>query len=82
MKASSTFSPAEDSTKITLSGTFRLITEKNTHASFLVVSMTDAFSSTNILSFLLDAVKDTQDWLPSVKDSLCKMDVQQVEVSS
>ncbi|GFY29910.1 hypothetical protein TNCV_4072231 [Trichonephila clavipes] len=30
MKASSNFSPGEDSTRITLSGTFRLITEKNT----------------------------------------------------
>ncbi|GFX54158.1 hypothetical protein TNCV_2337941 [Trichonephila clavipes] len=36
--------PAEDSMRITLSGTFHLITEKNTNP-ILVVSTTDVFSS-------------------------------------
>ncbi|GFY15358.1 hypothetical protein TNCV_1571691 [Trichonephila clavipes] len=46
-RTSSIFSPCEDSMRIMLSGTFRLITEKTHHfrLTILVVSTADVFSS-------------------------------------
>ncbi|GFT30072.1 hypothetical protein TNCV_715351 [Trichonephila clavipes] len=54
MTESSSFSPGEDSTRTTLSCTFRLISEKNT--PILLVSMTEGFSSSiSVLSCWLQS---------------------------
>ncbi|GFU65626.1 hypothetical protein TNCV_635491 [Trichonephila clavipes] len=74
MKASSIFSPGEGSTRITLSGTFRLITKKNMPLFLWCPQL--MFSAPQIPCFLLDAVKGThKTWTPGLKANLCKMAV-------
>ncbi|GFS73892.1 hypothetical protein TNCV_108061 [Trichonephila clavipes] len=74
MKASSIFSPGEDSMRITLSDTFRLIAKKNT-SSFLWCPRL-MYSAPQYPVFRAGyCQRDTQDWTPGVKTSLCKASV-------
>ncbi|GFU99954.1 hypothetical protein TNCV_236071 [Trichonephila clavipes] len=71
MKASSTFSPGEDSTRITLSRTLRLITEKNTPAFFWSSQL--MFSAPQYPVFPAGSgQRDTPDWMLGVKANRCK----------
>ncbi|GFW85517.1 hypothetical protein TNCV_145621 [Trichonephila clavipes] len=74
MKASSTFSPGEDSTKITLAGESRLISKTNT-PPFLWYSQLMLLAPQKLVFLTGCRQRDTQDWAPGVNDSLCMMAV-------
>ncbi|GFS52054.1 hypothetical protein TNCV_1104761 [Trichonephila clavipes] len=71
IKVNSVSSPGEDSTRITLSGTFRLITQKNM-PSFLWCPQL-MFSAPQYPLFpAVCRQRHAQDWTPDIKNCLCK----------
>ncbi|GFV60119.1 hypothetical protein TNCV_3886371 [Trichonephila clavipes] len=72
MKANSIFSPGEDTTRITLSGTLRLISEKYTTPFLWCPEL--LFSAPQCPDFPAgSSQRGAPDWKPSVKADLCKM---------
>ncbi|GFW84760.1 hypothetical protein TNCV_680481 [Trichonephila clavipes] len=81
MKASSTFSLDENSTKTTLCGEFRLITSKNPPPFFWCPRLMFSVPQHPVFSVGCNQ-RNTQAWTPDLNDSFCKTDVERLPVNS